>query len=153
MELFDGIRRNFKDMIFGENENLDDEYTLNDKAEPTEQLERPSKSDKSSSTGRKVIPMSVATNPKVCWHRPRSYTDNGEAKEISDDLISNRFILLNLENINKNDARRLLDFLGGVSYARNGVVKKVAINTYYFGPYNVDFVGDEFLTAFEDNFG
>ena len=39
-------------------------------------------------------------------------------------------------------ARRLLDFLAGVSYAQEGKIKKVAISTYIITPYNVDILGD-----------
>ena len=51
-------------------------------------------------------------------------------------------VVLNLEQTNKDIARRLLDFLSGVAYANEGKIKKVAISTYIITPYNVDILGD-----------
>jgi len=50
--------------------------------------------------------------------------------------------VLNLESTNKDVARRLLDFLSGVTYAHGGKIKKVALSTYIITPYNVDILGD-----------
>ena len=51
-------------------------------------------------------------------------------------------MVLNLEQTNKDIARRLLDFLSCVAYANDGKIKKVAISTYIITPYNVDILGD-----------
>ena len=64
------------------------------------------------------------------------------AKEIADNLLEKRTVVLNLENTNKEVARRLLDFLSGVTYAHGGKVKKVALSTFIITPYNVDILGD-----------
>ena len=53
-----------------------------------------------------------------------------------------RTVVLNLEQTNKDIARRLIDFLSGVAYAQEGKIKKVAVNTYIITPYNVDLMGD-----------
>ena len=51
-------------------------------------------------------------------------------------------VVLNLEQTNKDIARRLVDFLSGVAYANEGKIKKVANSTYIITPYNVDIMGD-----------
>ena len=51
-------------------------------------------------------------------------------------------MVLNLEQTNKDIARRLLDFLSGVAYANEGKITKVAISTSIITPYNVDILGD-----------
>ena len=53
-----------------------------------------------------------------------------------------RTVVLNLESTNKDVARRLTDFLSGVTYGVEGKIKKVAANTYIITPYHVDFEGD-----------
>ena len=53
-----------------------------------------------------------------------------------------RAVVLNLEQTNKDIARRLVDFLSGVAYANEGKIKKVANSTYIITPYNVDIMGD-----------
>ena len=51
-------------------------------------------------------------------------------------------MVLNLESVGKDVARRLLDFVSGVAYASEGKIKKVAIGTYIVTPFNVDILGD-----------
>ncbi len=57
--------------------------------------------------------------------------------QIADLLLSKKTVLLNLENTNRETARRLIDFLSGVAYALGGGVEKVADNTYAITPSNV----------------
>lgn len=54
--------------------------------------------------------------------------------------------MLNLEDTNKDMARRILDFLSGVAYANDGKIKKVASNTYIIIPNNVDLTATIYLT-------
>ncbi|MGN1121419.1 MAG: cell division protein SepF [Eubacteriales bacterium] len=57
--------------------------------------------------------------------------------QIADLLLDRKTVLLNLENTNKETAKRLIDFLSGVAYALNGDVQKVADNTFAVTPNNV----------------
>ena len=65
------------------------------------------------------------------------------AAEVADHLRGKRAVLLNMEATPKDLARRLVDFLSGVTYAIDGNIQKVAANTYLLTPPNVDIVGDE----------
>ena len=69
--------------------------------------------------------------------------------QIADYLVDRKTILLNLEETNKETARRLIDFLNGVAYAINGDLRKVATNTYVVTPNNVELSGEK-LTASQD---
>ena len=93
-------------------------------------------SDRRSNT---VVNIRAATQLQVVLVKPDCF-DN--ASEIADHLREKRTVVLNLESTNKDIARRLLDFLAGVSYAQEGKIKKVAISTYIITPYNVDILGD-----------
>ncbi len=98
----------------------------------------------------------VRTPEKVST--PYGRTDNGQVKiashssiemkvvtptrydavtQIADLLLEKKTVLLNLENTNKETAKRLIDFLSGVAYALNGDVQKVADNTFAVTPNNV----------------
>lgn len=66
--------------------------------------------------------------------------------QIADHLLKKRTIVLNLENTNKETARRLIDFLSGVAYSIEGSLKKIASNAYVITPANVD-VGDAQLRS------
>lgn len=65
-----------------------------------------------------------------------------EASAIADHLNANRIIVLNLEATPRETARRLIDFLGGAAYARDGLLKRVATNIYLITPYNVDYMDE-----------
>lgn len=76
---------------------------------------------------------------QVILVKPEEFED---AQDIADNLISKRTVLLNIENLNKDLSRRLIDFLSGVAYAQGGNIKRVANRTYIITPYNVDILGD-----------
>lgn len=63
--------------------------------------------------------------------------------DIANLLLTKKTVLLNLENTNKETARRLIDFLSGVAYALDGEVSKVAENTYAITPGQIVAVSKE----------
>lgn len=67
--------------------------------------------------------------------------------QIADYLVDRKTILLNLEETNKDTARRLIDFLNGVAYAINGDLRKVATNTYVVTPSNVELSGEKLSSS------
>ena len=67
--------------------------------------------------------------------RPERYE---EVAHIADHLMSHRTVVLNLEGTNKENQRRMIDFLSGVAYAIDGQIKRVATETYIITPCNVD---------------
>ncbi|MBO5891895.1 MAG: cell division protein SepF [Oscillospiraceae bacterium] len=82
----------------------------------------------------------VSSNKQeVVLFHPSNFNDTSKA---ADDLRSKKVVILNLENVDKAMARRVVDFLSGCSYALDGKVRKVAQSTYLFCPYNMDVVGD-----------
>lgn len=89
--------------------------------------------------GNKVVNIHATTQLKVVLVKPERFEN---AAEIADHLREKRTVVLNLEQTNKDIARRLIDFLSGVAYAQEGKIKKVAVNTYIITPYNVDLMGD-----------
>lgn len=64
------------------------------------------------------------------------------AADIADRIAERNAIVLNLEETQKDTARRMLDFLSGVTYALGGKIKKVSGNTYVITPAGMDFMGD-----------
>lgn len=89
--------------------------------------------------GNKVVNIHTTTQLQVVLVKPDRFEN---AAEIADHLREKRTVVLNLEQTNKEVARRLLDFLSGVAYANEGKIKKVAVSTYIITPYNVDILGD-----------
>ena len=76
---------------------------------------------------------------QVVLFRPTSFNDTSKA---ADDLRSKKAVIVNMENVDKAMARRVIDFLSGCAYALDGKVKKIAQATYLFCPFNMDVVGD-----------
>ncbi len=87
----------------------------------------------------KVVSMHSTAQLAVVLVKPDRFEN---AAEIADHLKDKRTVVLNLEQTNKEVARRLVDFLSGVAYANEGKIKRVANSTYIITPYNVDILGD-----------
>ena len=87
----------------------------------------------------KVVNIHTTTQLQVVLVSPTRFEN---ASEIADHLRDKRTVVLNLEQADKNVARRLIDFLSGVAYANEGTIKKVALSTYIITPYNVEILGD-----------
>lgn len=87
----------------------------------------------------KVVNIHATAQLQVVLVKPERFEN---AAEVADHLRDKRTVVLNLEQTNKDIARRLIDFLSGVAYAQEGKIKKVAVNTYIITPYNVDLLGD-----------
>ncbi len=80
-----------------------------------------------------------STKQEVVLFRPVSFNDTSKA---ADDLRAKKAVVVNMENVDKAMARRVVDFLSGCAYALDGKVKKIAQSTYLFCPHNMDVVGD-----------
>ena len=86
-----------------------------------------------------VVSSSHAGKQEVVLFRPVNFND---ASKAADDLRSRKVVVVNLENVDKAMARRVVDFLSGCVYALDGTVKKIAQTAYLFCPHNMDVVGD-----------
>ena len=61
-----------------------------------------------------------------------------QCPKLVDSLKQRKPIIINLEKIDSETARKIFDFLSGATYALNGNVQKIANNIYVFAPENVD---------------
>ncbi len=78
-------------------------------------------------------PAHAATALKIV--NPKSYQD---AQDIAGYLLGGNTVLLNIENMAREQAIRLLDYLSGVTFAVSGVMTKVGKTTIVVAPKNVD---------------
>ena len=89
----------------------------------------------------KVIPMqnrtvsAITSAFKLVVIEPAGFD---ECPKLVDSLKSKKPIIINLERIESDTARKIFDFLSGATYALNGNVQKVANNIFVFAPENVD---------------
>ncbi len=87
----------------------------------------------------KVVNIHGQSQLKVVILQPDKFED---AQDISDHLKNNKPIVVNLENIEKEEAQRIVDFLSGAVYALDGNIQKVSTGIFLVAPQNVDIMGD-----------
>ena len=66
---------------------------------------------------------------------------NADAVPIADLLKEGSIVLLDISNLEKDQAFRLIDFLAGVAYVIGGEMTKTARNTIIISPAGVDIAG------------
>ncbi len=72
---------------------------------------------------------------KLVVIKPQSFE---ESPKLVDSLRAKKPVIINLEDLETDTARKIFDFLSGATYALNGNVQKVANNIFLFAPENVD---------------
>ncbi len=78
---------------------------------------------------------SIEGNIELKVVRPASFD---EVSTIADYLIEGCTVVLNLELLDRATTIRMLDFLNGVTYTKDGEIKNVAPNTYIVTPSGID---------------
>lgn len=76
---------------------------------------------------------------EVCVIKPHSMED---AKEITETLLSDCTVVLNMEGLDMDLAQRIIDFSSGSCYAIDGNLKKISNYIFIITPSNVDISGD-----------
>ena len=76
---------------------------------------------------------------EVCVIKPTSVED---AREITETLLANRTVVLNLEGIEVDVAQRIIDFTSGSCYAISGNLQKISHYIFIITPASVDISGD-----------
>ena len=124
----------------------DDDY---EEEQPVRERERDRERDREVSGRNKVVNINATAKLQVGIFKPERFGE--ETRSIADELMKTHTVVLNLEDTNKDMARRILDFLSGVAYANRGKIKRVATNTYIIIPSNVDLTGDDLLDELENS--
>ena len=75
---------------------------------------------------------------KMVLVEPRAYE---EVQDIADHLRSRKPVLINLQRVNMDQGKRIIDFLSGTVYALNGDIQRVGHNIFMCTPDNVDIQG------------
>ena len=121
--------------------------------EPEKEYEAPKAAKRYSSSSNKVAPMknrrssnmNLGSGLEVCVIKPVSID---EARTVTETLLQNRAVVLNLEGIDVEIAQRIIDFTSGSCYAINGNLQKISNYIFIITPQTVEISGD-----FQDIFG
>ena len=84
---------------------------------------------------------------QVILFNPKTFD---EAGELVSHLGQGRSVVMTLEGIPTDNARRLLDFLSGITFALNGRITPISAKTYFVTPQNVDVLGSQAEQAEND---
>ena len=139
MGIFDELKRLARPYEDEEDEYEEEFAPVNSAKESARDRDRERERDADRRGSNKVVNIHTTTQLQVVLVSPTRFEN---ASEIADHLREKRTVVLNLEQADKNIARRLIDFLSGVAYANEGTIKKVALSTYIITPYNVEILGD-----------
>ena len=61
-----------------------------------------------------------------------------ECRKLIDNLRANKPVIINLEKVETDLARKMFDFLSGATYALRGNIQRINQNIYLFAPHNVN---------------
>lgn len=130
------LKRKFKRFFELDDEYTDDEQEFDQELEGKElpALENQQRKDK----GNIVSLSSVQSQAKVILLEPHSYD---EVQEIADYLKSRKAVVINVQRISRDQAKRIVDFLSGTVYAIGGDIQKLGSNIFLCTPDNVDVTG------------
>lgn len=94
------------------------------------------------------VKMEQTTTLQIVLARPNDFS---EVKSIGGDINEGKTVLLNLETVKSDDAKRILDFISGVAFANAADIKMMAQKTFAIMPKNVSFSGIDLMSELENN--
>ena len=93
-----------------------------------------SRRNSGSGSGEKRFSVTGTNSLKLILIEPKSFD---ECSKLVDSLKARKPVIINLEKLETEVARKIFDFLSGATYALDGKVQKIANNIFIFTPDNV----------------
>lgn len=118
-----------------ESEDYDGEYSDGEDTSKTSLFEKA----KSSKTSDAMKALSANKDSQLILFEPRSY---GESTDIADFLKQKRAAVVNLHRLQKEQSRRVIDFLSGVIYAIEGEITQIGPKIFLCTPKNIGVSGE-----------
>ncbi|MFB6466561.1 cell division protein SepF [Cytobacillus sp. Hz8] len=138
------LKSKFKTFFF-----LDDEY-IDEEEDMVEEEMEPAKPHKQQVQKQNVVSLqSVQKSSKVVLIEPRVYA---EAQDIADQLKNRRAVVVNLQRIERDQGKRIVDFLSGTVYAISGDIQRVGTDIFLCTPDNVEVSGNISQIMAENDF-
>lgn len=85
-----------------------------------------------------IVSIHSQKNVRVVLNEPRSFE---EAQEIADHLRARRGVVVNLQRVPSDVAKRIFDFLLGTLYAVSGTMNRIGPGIFFCAPENVEIQG------------
>jgi cell division inhibitor SepF len=124
---------------------LEDDYDDNESVEELEPIKPQQKQSVkplnvvSLQSVQKSSSINAKNSSKVILVEPRTYS---EATEIADHLKNRRAVVVNLQQIDTDQGRQIVDFLSGAVYTISGEIQKIGANIFLCTPDNVEVSGN-----------
>lgn len=152
-----GVLDKFLDVMRLNPDDDDDDFYDDDFYDDEEPVRKPARREKIESSYEeprvvkdkpkqqaKITPMRPvkkqgANGMEVCVIKPTSVED---AREITETLLSNRTVVLNVEGLDVDIAQRIIDFTSGSCFAISGNLQKISNYIFIITPASVDISGD-----------
>ena len=145
------------DDFYNEDYDYDDDYEEDEPVKPKSSFRKDKKKaeeddyEEDHSIHEKAVKSSPKVTPilpvkkqggsgmEVCVIKPTSVED---AREITETLLNNRTVVLNVEGLDVEIAQRIIDFTSGSCFAISGNLQKISNYIFIITPASVDISGD-----------
>ena len=140
----DGWIARLRDRWFGDGEEEEDEESFGAQAAPpppapTATATPKAKPKAAAGPNGQLLQVHAHRGSQITKRVPRSLAD---AQRAAEDLKERRPVIVNLEKADDELARRVIDFISGVTYALNGFYERVGDKVFLFTPSNI-IIADE----------
>lgn len=136
------------DDFYNEDYDYDDDYVEDEPVKSKSSFRKEKKEDFEEDKPAKATPKVTPIRPakkssgagmEVCVIKPTSVED---AREITETLLNNRTVVLNVEGLDVEIAQRIIDFTSGSCFAISGNLQKISNYIFIITPASVDISGD-----------
>lgn len=86
-----------------------------------------------------IVSLPQAQQIKMVISQPTSFE---QSESICDLLKEKKSVIVNLEYVNKDVARRIIDVISGAVHALDGHIQKVSNSIFLIAPYNYDITNE-----------
>ena len=130
--------------IIGNNRESEEEYEDDDTISMNDYYDEEEEDDQNEkgffgSRRSKVVSINQTQQIKMIISKPTSFE---QTEDICECLKQKKSIIVNLEYVNKDVARRIVDFMSGAVQALDGHIEKVSNSIFLFAPMNYDITSE-----------
>lgn len=127
--------------MLGVAEDIDDDYMYDEEEEQTTPTEEKGffSSPLNRKKGNNVVGMPGMQQVQVIISQPSTFD---QSEEICDHLKAKKSIILNLEYVNKDIAKRIVDFVSGAVLALDGTIQKISNSIFLVAPHNYEITNE-----------
>ncbi len=135
----DGYAENYDEDEYAEDIEDEDMYSQQGGARSRARASVKEMEDASAKPAKVISVNNGMTSSKMVITQPTCYND---VEEVGTYLKSKKSVIINLENVGKEDARRVLDFLSGATFMIEGNIQRVSSLIYLMTPRTVEIQND-----------